>query len=590
MHDESMMDSQAGEKSLAEYIDVFKRRKLQFLIAWLTVLIIGLGLAVGLPAYYKSQATILIEQQEIPQDLVRTTVTGYANQRIQIISQRVMTTTNLARIIEKYDLYVSEREEEPLEVILKDMKEDISLDMINADVVDPKTGRAAKATIAFSLAYENRSPQRAQKVANELVSLFLNENLKDRTQTAMEATNFLTDESDRLSKELTDLELILAEFKEQNAGSLPELNTINLEFMDRTERDINQVHLRIQNLEERRIYLQSELSQQKPHLDSLTQGGQRILTPADRLKILETEYISLSSRYADDYPDLVKLRKEMAALEMEAGSTSTKSEVAIRLAEAKTDLATLKEKYSADHPDVKRQVRVVDSLQASYEKAPTTRKNTNLGEAPDNPAYVQLKSELDAANNEIHSLHTRETELRGKLVDYESRITQSPQVEREYRGLLRNYENALAKHQEIKAKQMEAQVAQSLESENKSERLTLIEPPLLPVEPDKPNRLALTLLSFILSFVFGFGLVMLLDALDDNVYGRKGVERLLGEAPLAVIPYIEASTEKSTRYVKYVIAIGIAIAFVLLALFLFNQFVKPLDVLWFSLGRRIGLG
>ena len=172
MHEE-LMETQEQEKSLAEYIDVFKRRKFQFFVALLSVLIIGLIISIGLPAYYQSKAVILIEQQEIPQDLVRTTVTGYANQRVQMISQRVMTTTNLSQIIDKYNLYAEEREDDPLEEILFDMREDIAMDMINADVVDPATGRAAKATIAFSLAYENRSPSLAQKVANELVSLYL---------------------------------------------------------------------------------------------------------------------------------------------------------------------------------------------------------------------------------------------------------------------------------------------------------------------------------------------------------------------------------------------------------------------------------
>lgn len=583
---EEIFESQEQEKSLSEYIDVFKRRKLQLLLTSLIVLVIGLLVTLLLPAYYKSQATILIEQQDIPQDLVRTTVTGYANQRVQMISQRVMTTTNLSQIIQKYNLYTEEREDDPLEVILEEMREDIALNMINADVVDPKTGRAAKATIAFSLGYENSSASLAQKVANELVSLFLNENLKDRTESAMEATNFLTDEASRLNKELNTMENALATFKEENAESLPELSDLNQQFMQRTESDIERIQLQIQNLKERRIYLQSELSQQDPNDDPTP--NQRFLSPSERLEALETEYISLSSKYSPDHPDVVSTKREIAALEMEVGTTKTKSEVAVDLADAKADLATLKEKYSDDHPDVKRQIRVVDSLQESYNNAPRV-KQARAGEAPDNPIYVQLKSEVDATALEMNSLIQRESDLRVKLQNYEDRITKAPQVEREYRLLLRNYENALAKYQEIKAKEMEAQVAQSLESENKSERLTLIEPPLLPQKPAKPNRLALGLLSVILCLVAGFGLVILLDALDDNVYGRKGVERLLGTAPLAIVPYIETSTEKSGRYIKYVILVAIVLATILIALFLFNQFVKPLDVLWYSLGRRIGL-
>ncbi len=583
---EEFIEQNSQEKSLGEYIEVFKRSKLYFFFAFIFVLIVGLLLALFLPAYYQSKAVILIEQQEIPQDLVRTTVTGYANQRVQIISQRVMTTQNLSQIIEKYNLYASEREDDPLEVILDEMRKDISMNMINADVVDPKTGRAAKATIAFSLSYENRSPSLAQKVANELVSLYLNENLKDRTQTAMEATNFLTDESERLSKEVSRLEEALAKFKEENADALPELNDLNQRFMNRTESDIEQVEAQIQNLKERRIYLQSELSQQEPTTGG-TAGG-RVLSPKERLEALETEYISLASRYSAEHPNVINIKKEIAALKMETGSGKSKSEIALDLADAKADLATLQEKYSEDHPDVKRQLRVVDSLQESYANAPRNKTLRN-NETPDNPIYVQLRSELDATAIELNSLKERQEKLRNKLQDYEDRITQAPQVEREYRELVRNYQNALAKYQEIKAKQMEAEVAQSLESENKSEKLTLIEPPLLPAKPAKPNRLLLGVLSLFLSLAAGVGLVFLIDTLDNTVYGRKGVERLLGNVPLAVVPYMETGTEKSGRYIKYIIIIAIFLALILIGLFLFHQFIKPLDVLWFSLGRRIGL-
>src|SRR5690606_18713760 len=150
----------------------------------------------GLPAIYKSRGIILIEKQDIPEDLVRSLVTSYADQRIQVISQRVLTTANLVEIIEKFGLYAEERAKDPIEAIVQQMREDITVEPISADVVYDR-GRAAKATIAVEIAFDSKDPATARRVANDLVSLFLNENLKQRTEAAEETLNFLTEEAER---------------------------------------------------------------------------------------------------------------------------------------------------------------------------------------------------------------------------------------------------------------------------------------------------------------------------------------------------------------------------------------------------------
>ena len=89
--------------------------------------------------------------------------------------QRVLTNSNLSSIIEKYDLYPDERKREPMEKVLEDMRNEIAVTPISAEVADPKLGRSMQATIAFELSYESKSPALAQRVANEIVSLFLSE-------------------------------------------------------------------------------------------------------------------------------------------------------------------------------------------------------------------------------------------------------------------------------------------------------------------------------------------------------------------------------------------------------------------------------
>ena len=146
------------------------------------------------PATYKSTATILIEEQEIPTELVHSTITSFADQRIEMIKQQVMSRTSLWKVVEQYDLYADMRRSSTTQEVVKRFIKDIEVEVISADVIDKRTQQSTKATIAFTVSYNSRSPETAQRVANELTSLFLGENLKSRERQAQETTRFLKQE------------------------------------------------------------------------------------------------------------------------------------------------------------------------------------------------------------------------------------------------------------------------------------------------------------------------------------------------------------------------------------------------------------
>ena len=567
------------------YGEVIKRRLPLTLIIGLMLLVLTVALTFGLPSVYKSKSVILIEAQEIPQDLVRSLVTSFADQRMQIIAQRVLTNANLTDIIQKYDLYAEDRERDPLEVVLDNMREDISMEPISADVVDPKQGKAVKATIAFELAYENKSPELAQRVANEIASLFLNENLKQRTEASADTLGFLTGEAEKLRDTVAELESKMAEFKKGNVESLPELQNLNLELMNRTEVQISQLDTQIQSLVQQRVYLESELSQQKPTTQVISETGQRILGPADRLKVLESEFTPLSARYGANHPDVVSKRKEIESLRAQVGGAVGNTELAMKLRQAESDLAIASRKYSSDHPDVKRLTREVASLReqlAAGENAPSP------AEPPDNPAYVQLQARLSATNSDVASLRAQQSALRSRLAEIEGRITKSPEVERQYRMLNRDYEIAQAKYQEVLAKKQEAELASNLETTQRGERFTMIEPPVIPEEPSSPNRLAIGLLGLIVSFACSIGSGALAEAMDDKLYGRAGVSRVLGVPPLAVIPNL-GTTLRKAWYQSLLFKLGLALlVLILLALIVIQLTMGPLDVFFFRVIRVLG--
>ncbi len=575
---------------LAEYIQVFSRRRGIFLLTSGLILLVALGLAFGLPPVYRSSATILIEQPEIPKELVPSTITSFADQRVQMISQRVMTSANLQQIIDKYDLYPDERENEPMESVIAKMRDDIGLEMVSADVIDPRTGKPGQANIAFTLSFEYGDPVLAQRVANELVSLFLQENLKDRTEQATSASEFLAQQADALKEKIAELEQRLADFKQQNVENLPELFALNTQLMDRTEKELNDVQQQLRSLEDRRIYLRSELLKVSPQTDLYSESGKPILGAADQLKIRRTEYLTLLAKYSPEHPDVVRLRKEIEALEAEAGRESGRAEIEARLEGLRAELAAARKKYSAAHPDVRRLQRTIAALERQLERAPQPAPAAPAKEEePNNPLWIQLKAQLESANAEYASLKARETELRAKLADYEKRLTRTPQVEREYNELTRDYENAQLEYKEVRDKQMAAQLARNLESERKGERFTLIEPPLLPEEPASPNRLAIGFLGVVLSLGGGMASVAVAEALDQSVHGRAGLQRLVGDPPLAVIPRIETAADRRRRLLRRLFVLLALLLLLAGALLAVHLLLMPLDVLWYAALRKLGV-
>jgi succinoglycan biosynthesis transport protein ExoP len=564
-----------------DYLSAFRRRSSSILLVAGVVFLIGLIIALVWPPTYKASATILIEEQDIPSDLIQSTVTSYAAQRIQVISQRVMSRTNLLQIVDKYNLYEHDRKLSPIEEVLSNMRDDIGVDMINADVMDPRTGRPTAATIAFTVSFSAENPQQSLKVANELTTLYLDENVKSRTEKAAETYDFLTVESKRLSDEINSLQKKMADFKEKNINTLPEVRDLNTQILDRTERDITDIDTQIRGLQERKVYLGGQLAVLDPY------GSNDVTSPSARLDALRIQYISLISRYSADYPDVIHTRNEIQALEKETGQAPSPEELQVQLRSLKAQLAEAKKNYTEEHPDVKNLKRQVANLEAQIRQAGTASKTGAQPAAPDNPAYVTLKTQLEAADSDMRSLQAKRAQLTAKVTRYENRLAQTPKSEQEYDTIRLNLDNATRRFQEIKAKQMTAGAAQEMEKERKGEKFTLIDPAILPEEPVSPNRGAIIFLSLVLALGAGVGSAAVRESMDKSVRGSKGLTTLLQTAPLAVIPYLTSEAESTARTRRRLLLLAAAVATVIIALLLINYFVTPLDVMWFKGLRKV---
>ena len=461
------------------------------------------------------------------------------------------------------------------------MRLDITLDMISADVGDPRSGKPTQATIAFRLAFESPSPDLAQKVANELVSLYLNENIKSRTEAAAETSTFLTDEAENLRQRVAQFEADLAAFRAENLQNRPELENITRDIINRTELELNSAEQRLYAAQEQEIYLEAELQKVEPTVigDTPVEVG-----AMQRLMDVEAQLAAAEAAYGERHPDIRRLRKQAEAMRAEIEPEEARDLFERQLSAARQRLAALLKTYAIDHPDVQVARELASNLEIKLAAVP------DPGEVdPDNPAYINLASRLQAARAEIRTLGDKREILIAKVAEYTDNLLRTPDIEAEYRAIQREYETALLKYQEITAKQIEARLSESLESENKGERFTLIEPPLRPEQPAAPNRLAILLVGAFLSLTGGFGSVGMAEAMDTRVRGRRGVQGLLAVPPLAVIPYIYGNESVIERHRSTLVVVGIAVLVAIIGLLAIHFLWKPLDVIWFILLRKTGL-
>lgn len=517
------LDSEWG--GLGWYLQVVKRRKWLLTVPLVLGLTISVAVALLQTSLYRSTATILIEDPEIPQELVSSTVTTYAEKRLQVITQRVMATDRLLEVMRQFTLYPEERRAQPLSVVAEHMREHIDMDIVNAEVVNPRSGRQQQVTVAFTLSFDHPEPETAQRVTNELVSLYLNQNIVERRQQAAETTRFLRAEAARIEREIARLEEELAGLKEQNAGSLPDQLEANRRAAELMETELRELARRGQAVQERTIYLESQLA-----LMNQNSGGDGV-SAAQQLADARAERSAALGRYTPDHPDVRRLERRIEALEQSAASEANGSEY-------------------------------VD------------------------PASIQLRAELAAAEGELKAVEREREAMRARLEMTHELLRRTPLIERDYRQIMRALEHASAAQQQVTTKLAEAELAEALEADRKAERFSLVEPPVLPDAPFKPDRRLILLVGFILSLFSGIGAVTVLEGLDDTV--RQGIEvhQATGEAPLVVVPHLATPEELSRTWLLRGAIGASALVILVLGLSWVHARVQPLDLLAAQLHQR----
>ncbi|NPA25335.1 MAG: lipopolysaccharide biosynthesis protein [Deltaproteobacteria bacterium] len=583
---------------------IIRRQKGMFLTIFFLVLTISIIVALALPSIYRAQSTILIEEQQIPQEFVQTTITSYVEERLQVITQQIMSRPRLQEIIDRFNLYPEMRKNHTREEIIKKLRDNISLETISADVVDRRTGRPTTATIAFNLSYQGEDPDTVVKVTNRLTSLYLEENLRQREERVTNITTFLKQERESLAKQIAQLEENISKFKQIHGRELPEFNAVNLQAVNRLTRDLEQNRMQLRSLKERKLYLEGQLATIDPSRNPglmHTDEGRLLLPPKEKLKALRMQLLSLKARYSDKHPDVKKTEHEIAEIEAlhpelaqgAANELSEKREQLKKLEKEEKDLAA---RLGDKHPDrirLQKEIKIlrreIDELSRKSRNDAENRDNLQPQEDATNPAYINLEVQLKSTELEIAATEAEYRETKKKLAEYQARLENAPLVERDYNRLSRDLEQAQQRYVDLSHKLTEAQVARQMEEAQQGERFKIIDPAQKPEKPFKPNRIAIVLIGFVLALGLATGVCALRENLDTSVKSTNELARLTGTPVLSITPLMESPSERRRRRWRYILYLCLVAALIIGALAAIHYFYLPLDVLWIKILRRLDL-
>ncbi|MCI0410107.1 MAG: hypothetical protein L0191_16380 [Acidobacteria bacterium] len=480
---------------------VWNRRK------WLAILLFAapvsavVSLVTFLPNIYRSTATVLVERQQVPETFVRATVTSGLETRLHTISQEILSRSRLEGLITRFGLYPDLREQTSPEAVIERMRRDIKLDL-KAVAAEGRGG----ATIAFSLSYLGSDPQTVALVTNTLASFYIEENLKVRERQAAGTAEFLRVQLQEVKQRLDEQERRVSEFKKRYIGELPQQMQANLATLE----GLN-VQLRLNSDNQIRAMDRREaLAKQLAEADSFGSGGGPDATAA-RIARLSQELTQLRTLFSDKYPDVIRLKAEIAALESQ-------------LAEKKLD----------------------------------GKQEENTPGFPTSPYVLQIKQGRSEVEAEIKGLKREEQRLRDAIATYQRRVEGTPQREQEFQEMSRDYETTTQLYRSLLTRYEEAQIAESMEQRQKGEQFRILDPAIASQQPAAPDRIRLILMGFLLSLGLAAGAVMLAEQLDTSFHTVDDLRTFATVPVLVSIPKIVTGADVSRRRWRFRLAAAVA--------------------------------
>jgi len=489
--------------------DAWSRRK------WLAIAVFLLAFAViativrSLPNLYRSTATVLIERHQVSEAFVRPSITGELETRLQTISQDILSRARLEQLVTRLGLYPDLQRRLPMEALVERIRRDIRLDLKSVD----QGGRGA--TIAFTLRYQGREPQKVALVANTLASFYVAANVKLREEQATGTADFLRAQLTDMSNRVAEQERRIKDYRARYVGELPEQSAANVATVERLHA---QVHLNSADqlrAMDRRAALLRQLAEatQLAEAKQADASGTPDAMNAEIAK-LKQQLTLLRLRFTDRYPEVIRLKSELATLE--------RSRDAVK----------------AEAGDAERPAEV-------------------------DPTILRIQDALGDADREVDRFKAEEKRLRHDIAVYQQRIERAPQRDQEFRELSRDYDTTKELQASLLKRYEDARLAESMEQRQRGEQFRILDAAIPATRPAAPNRPMLLIVGAVAALGTAAAAVMLAEHVDTSYHTVDQLREAMDTAVVASIPLIVTSGDRrrwKLRFALAVVAMTLALA------------------------------
>jgi succinoglycan biosynthesis transport protein ExoP len=474
-----------------DYLSVLQRRKWWFIVPMALSVVVGLALVLFLPRQYKSQAEIGIADPTLSPELLRGVQSFDAQERRRAVSQQLLSATVLERVVREEKI----RPDQPVEETAAALRA-----RVEDNIVVPKpigrTGDMRDGIESFRLGYVDTSPERAQRIANRLAMVFVEENSKTKTQRAENTSEVLAQQLRNSQENLSRLQEQLRLRKQANMGRLPDQMNANISMVNglRQQHDSLSLQLRAE---------QDRLSMLEGQLDAMRQGGGGVYMSSTGTQAIQ----GAQARINELHRQLTQYRA--------AG-------------------------YTDQHPDI---VQTLEELKVAQREMTTARQQTPAGSndvlAAD-PSYKQKTQERDATKLHIAQLQRQINQALSQIGSYQARVESAPLVEQELSSLVQDYELERTRYMDLSAQHQKALLAEDLARKQGGERFVVLNPASLPSSPDSPDLPKLMLLSLGMGFMLGTVAIVGREFMDRSVHDARVLQNEFDVPVLGEIPRIHA--------------------------------------------------
>jgi len=509
--------------NIKNYIFVLKRRWILVVPIFLLVLAGGVAYCLFWPPIYEASCLVVVQPQKVPGDIIRPTVTSKIEERLQIITQQVLSRTRLTEIIERFDLYPDKRNKVTPDELAEIMRRDITI----------KISRKNYFTITFLYT----SPSTVAAVTNALAAFYVDSNLRLREQDAVGTARFLERELSRMRGQLADWEKRVTIYKQEHLQELPESRQFNMKLMDQMRQDANIMDSKVQNLRVRIHGYEQDVQVWQRWIEGMEQrraeaksqglqsggsgsGGQGDSSPEAIKKRIE----ELRVFYTDDHPDIQRLLRHLKKAEaLEASKEAEKKAAAAAAAAA--------------------------GLKGEQAKRNAVDEEMAKGKM----SIQKLLQRIEQLNGEIRETEMRKNQYLEQMALIRKRIDNAPAVAEQLSELTRGYEELNTAYQKLHAKWLEARMSANMERTQRGEQFEVVDPAQVPDAPFRPQVKRAIPVTLGLALALSVGLAFGLSYIDVSFTSTTQLERQSGLPVLMVLPPLTTPEEQAAALRRNII-------------------------------------